>query len=159
MNSPHQRRPLPHRRPFDRYCKTLILAPFLRERTTAIRGMRVVPPYVHVMTLPPARAGMAAWPSPAPVIPPVSAKRLHDGTGFSEAPGVRRCRGRRRLLSPSGRNVGQPDHVLVETIAGDKAERRPGAGEEGRAVAEHDRVEVQLILIDKAKIGQASRQV
>ena len=34
-----------------------------------------------------------------------------------------------RAARSSG-NVGQPDHVLANQIAGRKAERRPGAGEE-----------------------------
>src|SRR5476649_2240906 len=59
----------------------------------------------------------------------------------------------------SGGNVGQPDRVLANAIAGDKAERRPGAGEEWLAATKHDRVQVESILIDKAKVGQASRQV
>ena len=62
-------------------------------------------------------------------------------------------------VARSGRNVGQPDHVLANPIAGHKAERRPGAGEEWLAVTKHDGVEVESILIDKAKVGQASRQV
>ena len=57
------------------------------------------------------------------------------------------------------RNVRQPHHVLANEIAGHKAERRPGAGEEGLAATKHDGVEVQSILINKTKIGQASRQV
>ena len=40
-----------------------------------------------------------------------------------------------------------------------KAERRPGSGEISLAVTEHDRVQVDSILIDQAKFGQASRQV
>ena len=44
------------------------------------------------------------------------------------------------------------------SIAGHKAERRPGAGEEWLAATQHDGVEVESILIDKTKIGQASRQ-
>jgi hypothetical protein len=62
-------------------------------------------------------------------------------------------------LSLSGRvarlsgNVRQPDHFLANYIAGHKAERRPGAGEEWRATTKHDGVEVQSILIDKTKVG------
>ncbi len=59
----------------------------------------------------------------------------------------------------SGRTVRQPDHVLANSIAGEKPERRPGAGEEWLATTEHDGVEVESILIDKTKICQASRQV
>ncbi len=56
-------------------------------------------------------------------------------------------------------NVRQPDRVLAESIAGHKAERRTRAGEEWRAATKHDRVEVEPILVDKTKLGQASRQV
>jgi hypothetical protein len=52
-----------------------------------------------------------------------------------------------------GRNVGQPDHVLANQIAGHKAERRPGAGEEWFAATKHDGVEVESILINKTKVG------
>src|SRR5262245_36796549 len=62
------------------------------------------------------------------------------------------------LSVPSGaarsrRNVGQPDDALAHEIAGYKAERRPRAGEERLAAAEHDGMEVESILIDKAKRG------
>jgi hypothetical protein len=56
-------------------------------------------------------------------------------------------------------NVRQPDRVLANWIAGHKAERRPGAGEEWRAVTEHEGAEVESILINKTKVGQASRRV
>jgi hypothetical protein len=56
-------------------------------------------------------------------------------------------------------NVRQPDRVLANWIAGHKTERRPGAGEEWRAVTEHEGTEVESILINKTKVGQASRQV
>ena len=56
-------------------------------------------------------------------------------------------------------NVRQPNHVLANWIAGHKAERRPGAGEEWRAVTENEGAEVESILINKTKVGQASRQV
>jgi len=57
------------------------------------------------------------------------------------------------------RNVRQPDRVLANCVAGHKAERRPGAGEEWRAVTKHEGAEVESILINKTKVGQASRQV
>ena len=38
----------------------------------------------------------------------------------------------------SDRNVRQPDRVLADEIAGHKTERRPGTGEEWRAVTEHE---------------------
>ena len=63
-----------------------------------------------------------------------------------------------RAARSSG-NVGQPDHVLANHIAGHKAERRPGAGEEWLAATKHDGVEVELILINNTKVGQASCQV
>src|SRR6266567_5125739 len=56
------------------------------------------------------------------------------------------------------RNVRQPNHVLGNSIAGHQAERRPGAGEEWPATTEHDGVEVDSILVNKTKVGQASCQ-
>src|SRR5215831_5481481 len=58
-----------------------------------------------------------------------------------------------RLASLS-RNVRQPNWVAAH-----KAEWRPGAGEEGLASTQHDGVEIEAILINKTKVGQASRQV
>jgi hypothetical protein len=52
-----------------------------------------------------------------------------------------------------GGNVGQSNHVLANSIAGDKAERWAGAGEEGLAATKHDGAEVESILIDKTKAG------
>src|SRR5437660_6170523 len=63
-----------------------------------------------------------------------------------------------RVARLSG-NVGQPDHVLANQIAGHKAERRPRAGEEWLAATKYDGVEVNSILVDKTKFGQASCQV
>lgn len=40
-----------------------------------------------------------------------------------------------------------------------KAQRRPGSGEIWLAVTKHDGVQVDSILIDQAKLGEASRQV
>jgi hypothetical protein len=57
-----------------------------------------------------------------------------------------------RVTRLSG-NVRQPNHSLANQIAADKAERRPGAGEEWLAVTKHDGVEVELILINKTKVG------
>jgi hypothetical protein len=57
------------------------------------------------------------------------------------------------------RNVGQPNRVLAESIADHEAERRPGAREERLAMTKHMGAEVESILIDKTKVGQASRQV
>src|SRR5688572_25678690 len=59
----------------------------------------------------------------------------------------------------SSRNVRQPDHILADPIMSHKAERRPGSGEIWLAVTEHDGVQVDSILIDQAKCGQAVRQV
>src|SRR5262245_65685550 len=56
-------------------------------------------------------------------------------------------------------NVGQPDRVLADQVAGHKPERRPRAREEWLAVTKHDGAEVESILINKTKLGQASRQV
>jgi len=50
-------------------------------------------------------------------------------------------------------NVRQPNHVLANEIAGHKAERRPGAGEEWLAATKHDGAEIESILINKAKVG------
>src|SRR5450755_2062095 len=63
-----------------------------------------------------------------------------------------------RVAGSSG-NVRQPDRVLANQIAGHEAERRPGAGEEWLAATKHDGAEVESILINKTKVGQASRQV
>src|SRR6187402_1180825 len=57
------------------------------------------------------------------------------------------------------RNVGQPDHILANPIMSHKAERRPGPGEIWLAVTNHDGVQVDSILIDQAKFGQAVRQI
>src|SRR5688572_2493718 len=57
------------------------------------------------------------------------------------------------------RNVDQPDHVLADPIISHKAERRPGPGEIWLAVTKHDGVQVDSILIDQAKLGEALRQV
>jgi uncharacterized protein YecE (DUF72 family) len=56
-------------------------------------------------------------------------------------------------------NVRQPDRVLAESIVGHKAERRPGTREEWLAVTKHEGAEVESVLIDKTKVGQAARQV
>ena len=40
-----------------------------------------------------------------------------------------------------------------------KAERRPGSGEIWLALTKHDGMQVDSILIDQAKFGQASRRV
>src|SRR5215475_11009812 len=50
------------------------------------------------------------------------------------------------------RNVRQPNHVLANSIAGHKAERRPGAGEEWLAAAKHNGAEVESIFINKTKV-------
>ena len=57
------------------------------------------------------------------------------------------------------RNVRQPHHVLANAIGGNKAEWWPRAGEEWLAATQHDGVEVEPILIDKTKVGQALSQV
>jgi len=51
------------------------------------------------------------------------------------------------------RNVRQPNHVLANSIAGHKAERRPRAGEKWLAATKHDRVEVEPILVNKTEFG------
>ena len=57
------------------------------------------------------------------------------------------------FVSGLGRNVRQPDRVLANSIAGYKAERRPGAGEEWLAATKHDGMEVESILINKTKVS------
>ena len=52
-----------------------------------------------------------------------------------------------------GGNVGQPDHVLADSIAGHETERRPRAGEEWLSATEYDGVEVESILVDKTEVG------
>ena len=59
---------------------------------------------------------------------------------------------------PLRRNVGQPDHILANPIIGDQAKPRPGPGEIWLAVTKHDGVQVDSILVDQAKVGQALRQ-
>jgi hypothetical protein len=51
------------------------------------------------------------------------------------------------------RDIGQPEHSLVNTIICYKAERRPGSGEIWLAVTKHDGMQVDSILIDQAKFG------
>ena len=57
-----------------------------------------------------------------------------------------------RVARLSG-NVRQPNHVLANSIAGHKTERRPRAGEEWLAATKYDGVEVKSILINKTKVG------
>src|SRR5688572_6120025 len=61
--------------------------------------------------------------------------------------------------SRSSRNVGQSDHVLANPIMSHEAERRPGPGEIWLSVTQHDGVQVDSILIDQAKLGEAVREV
>lgn len=63
------------------------------------------------------------------------------------------------LLGPSGWGICQSDRVLANGIGGNKAEWRPRAGKEWLAATEHDGVEVEPILIDETKVGQAPCQV
>jgi hypothetical protein len=49
-------------------------------------------------------------------------------------------------------NVRQLNH-LANDIAGHKAQRRPGAGEEWLAATKNDGAEVKSILINKTKCG------
>lgn len=64
-----------------------------------------------------------------------------------------------RRVARLSRDVGQPDHILANPIMSHKAERRPGSGEIWLAVTKHDGVQVDSILIDQAKFGEAMRQV
>src|SRR5688572_20940438 len=61
-------------------------------------------------------------------------------------------------ISRSSRNVDQPDHILANPLMSHEAERRPWSGEVWFAVTEHHRVQVDSILIDQAKFGEALRQ-
>src|ERR687889_450095 len=63
-----------------------------------------------------------------------------------------------RRVARLSRNVGQPDHILANPVMSHKAERRPGSGEIWFAVTKHDGVQVDSILIDQAKFGEALRQ-
>ena len=56
------------------------------------------------------------------------------------------------------RHVDQPDHILANPVISHKAERRPGSGEIWLALTKHDGVQVDPILIDQAKFGEAVRQ-
>jgi len=72
---------------------------------------------------------------------------------------IRRSGRLARSASRSGRDVRQPNRVLSDGIGGNKAERRSRTGEERLAATKHDGAEVESILINKTKLGQASRQV
>jgi hypothetical protein len=78
-----------------------------------------------------------------------SRSRIDAGRAGSPSPRAARLSG----------NVSQPNHVPENEIAGHKAQRRPGAGEEWLAATKHDGVEVESILINKTKVGEASCQV
>ena len=73
-------------------------------------------------------------------------------------PNIRLPNSRQSIAGLSG-NVGQPDHILGNAIMSHEAEPRPGSGEIGLAVTQHDGVQVHSILIDQAKVSEASRQV
>ena len=60
-----------------------------------------------------------------------------------------------RRVAGLSRNVGQPDHILVNPISSHQVERRPGSGEIWLAVTQHDGVQVDSILIDQTKFGEA----
>lgn len=62
-------------------------------------------------------------------------------------------------IARSGRDVRQPNRVLANGIGGDKAERRPDAGEVRLAAAKHERAEVETILVDKTELGETPRQI
>src|SRR5262245_42242173 len=64
-----------------------------------------------------------------------------------------------RRVARLSRNVGQPDHILANTVISHKAARRPGSGEIWFAVTKDDGVQVDSILIDQTKFGEALRQV
>src|SRR5687768_18426134 len=58
----------------------------------------------------------------------------------------------------SGGNVGQSEYVFADPVMADQAERGAGGGELGGAAAKHHRMQVDAILIDQAKVGEAVRQ-
>ena len=60
-----------------------------------------------------------------------------------------------RRVARLSRNVGQPDHILANPIMSHKAERRPGPGKIWLAMTKHDGMQVDSILIDQAKFGEA----
>ena len=64
---------------------------------------------------------------------------------------------RRKRIGYGGTYVNLITSSPIKSLA--KAERRPGAREEGLAATEYDRVEVDLILIDQTQVAQASRQL
>src|ERR1700722_9720358 len=57
------------------------------------------------------------------------------------------------------RIVGHPISIPANAVAGHKAEPRPGAGEERLAMTKHDGMDVESILINQTKVGQAPCQV
>src|ERR1700722_2090179 len=64
-----------------------------------------------------------------------------------------------RRVARLSRNVRQPDYIPANAIARHQAEPRPGAGEERLATSKHDGMDVESILINQAKVGQAPCQV
>ncbi len=59
----------------------------------------------------------------------------------------------------SGRRIGQPDHCIIDSIMSHRAERWPWPREIWLAVTKHDGMQVDSILIDQTKFGEAMRQV
>ena len=76
---------------------------------------------------------------------------------YAAIAGVRAAISIRRVARLS-RNVYQPEHILANLIIRHKAERWPGSGEIWLAVTKHDGVQIDSILIDQAKFGEALRQ-
>ena len=64
-----------------------------------------------------------------------------------------------RPVARLSRNVGQLDHILANPIVSLETERRPGSGEIWLAVTKDDGVQIDSILIDQAKFGEAMRKV
>ena len=100
--------------PTKQYFKTPILAVFARDRTTAIRGMRVVPPYVHMMMLAHARG---AWRRVCRALDGFG-KGIAGATGWRWGPGDRALHFPRCRAAPSS---GPSGHLLP---AGEKGQRR-----------------------------------
>ena len=62
-------------------------------------------------------------------------------------------------VARSSRDIGQPDHSLVNTFIAYEAERWLGSSEVWLAVTKYDGMQVDSILIDQAKLAQTVRQI
>ena len=92
------------------------------------------------------------------VVCPAGVTDRANGPSLAQCGGLLGSASVGRVARSSG-DVRQPNHVLANSIAGHKAERRPGADEEWLAATNYDGVEVKSILINKTEVGKASCQV